>query len=695
MSDLCSAVAWRSLKHSFRASDPIPSVKSWQENRNFLMSIPAGSEEQELLNFLEKRWLAKSSGFHPILVDWLGPSFGISTQVNPDMGNSYARDPAHIIYETYRKRVHGWKQSLPHPAFFPLILTRPFDLQKFLPRQCIDLTGLFSDNPNDWMPTWEKYRSKISFSPEAIYIQRLKQGEIGGIRILPLTLSPTLIEHQHRFLLEWVSKLGISANRIELDRNAPRPLRFENSMSSLSPKSQIPLQEIVDFLQSFEKSWRSTHPQKTLMVEGTLHVLNGFFKKIGEKKKSEISPTKSAIAEFSTHQIIAHLRFLDREAETLSFYDVAGRLEQIHAHLSALLEIFSPYQFQDFSPIYNRLLQKSIPEKLQSLASYTLHTSGMTSLTGIMKAVEASLGRAPSMLLGENIYFEVLKAANLIGKAILVDHAKINDWEDVDLILAQFNPPLRRIDLPISEYQEENVAQIVRKAIDAKEGRPLTIALDCTLDYIDSPRVSQFLATFQDEIESGALNVICYRSGLKYDLFGMDNYCGAPFCMFHSREAKWSDFDRMIHDPVLLTDRLSVNWFCLAYQFGSAQLEAYRKTIFDNTRALLKRIPNKLLSSESLSYRVVPMKENIDASFIDIKTEGPFHAIKAGIFAGLLTIRCMEEKHPMFYRSSIGFYHPNLTLLVGEKNTTIRLLLGLDPAQVDVLAECFEKMNSF
>jgi hypothetical protein len=54
----------------------------------------------------------------------------------------------------------------------------------------------------------------------------------------------------------------------------------------------------------------------------------------------------------------------------------------------------------------------------------------------------------------------------------------------------------------------------------------------------------------------------------------------------------------------------------------------------------------------------------------------------------------MEGGQPIFYRPSLGFYHPNFTMLFGEENTTIRLTLGLDPAQVDILAECFEKIDA-
>ena len=220
------------------------------------------------------------------------------------------------------------------------------------------------------------------------------------------------------------------------------------------------------------------------------------------------------------------------------------------------------------------------------------------------------------------------------------------------------------------------------------------MALDCTLDFIDSSRVSSLLNEFQDEIAKGILNVICYRSGIKFDLFGMDNYCGAPFYMIHSQTPTWAGFEALLTDPALQTDRLSFNWFCVAYQNAAPQLELYRKHIFDNTRAFLNKIPERLFSHQA-NYRIVPVKEGADPAFVDIKISGPLHQMKGpALIAGCLSLKCMEGGQPIFYRPSLGLYHANFTMLFSEECTTMRLTLGLDPAQVDVLVDCFQKIDS-
>jgi hypothetical protein len=347
----------------------------------------------------------------------------------------------------------------------------------------------------------------------------------------------------------------------------------------------------------------------------------------------------------------------------------------------------------DFPAIFRSHIT-SIPKNLQPLASYGIHSSGMTSLAGIFKAVEKSLGRPPRILFGENTYFECIQVAERISNASSIPDASEQDWKEVDLILAQFNPVLKRVTLEATGYRVEKVAEALEKALNAKKGAPLCLVLDCTLDYSNSPRVAELIAAFQKEIERGALNIICYRSGHKFDLFGMDNYCGAPFFMIHSKEG-WSSFDSLTTDPALQTDRLSLNWFCLAYQHAAPYLEQYRKQIFDNTRAVLNRIPPRLLSNKNLSYRVIPAEADADLALLDIKVFGPLHALRGGVFVAIfLAVKCMEAGHPLLYRPSLGFYHPNLAMIFHDTCTTIRLTLGLDPAQVDVIVNCFEMIDA-
>lgn len=739
LSRVCGKTAQRAFAQIFAQMPSFfkrvpPSNFSWYLNQMLLSQIPASSkEDKELLRFLEKRWLAKSTGFYSSVINWVCPCFGIDIQVHPETTNSYARDPANKFSETYQNTANTWKSFLPHPEDFPLILTRPFDLRDYLPgyvdiaedeniqeavaklvskvgnangKVVVDLTQLLPKDTSDrqtWLQTWMIYRDQLfsacekhRLNPNQVFcIQRVQQKEIGGVRLLPLVESAKLNEEQHLFLLEWISKFGLSANRVELDRFAlPSDDSLKQTNLCTIPIDLLPKEEFVVYLNSFEKNWKSDHPQTTFMLQGTLQVLQGLITAVPEEKWKEINncQTRSSIVGLSFSRIRQQLELLAQEEETAPFFDKASHIEQVHSDLSSLLEICAPYTTSDFPVIYGDLL-KCIPVSLKSLTSYAIHTSGMTSLTGIFKAVERSLGKPPRVLYGENTYFENIYAAEKVTNAFSIDEATEEDWKEVDLILAQFNPVLKRIDFDVTDYKAENIAGVLHQALNARQGKLLTLGLDCTLDYIDSPRVASLLAEFQDEIANGALNIICYRSGLKFDLFGMDNYCGAPFYMIHSQDPKWALFDILLTDPVLQIDRLSLNWFCLAYENAAPQLEHYRKQVFDNTRAFLNKVPTRLFR-DNVGYRIIPVAQDVDPAFIDIKVFGSFHQFRSGLIGAFLSIKCMEKKYPVFYRPSLGFYHTNFSMLFGEECSTIRLTLGLDPTQVDLLVKCFETIDT-
>jgi len=376
-----------------------------------------------------------------------------------------------------------------------------------------------------------------------------------------------------------------------------------------------------------------------------------------------------------------------------TFFENVQHIEEIHANMSSILTILTSYKVHDFAAIYHSHLTH-IPASLKSMTSCSLHACGMTSIAGILKAVEKSIHKKLRSIYGENSYFECIHMLEVASDTISSDDATVNDWIEADLLIAQFNPVLKRTNLPVLEYKTEDIAYMLRQCFQEGRTKPLTLALDCTIDYIDSPRVETLLEAFSDEILAGKLNIVSFRSGLKFDLFGMDNYCGAPLFMIHNQDPKWAAFDMLLTDPALLTDPLSTNWFCLAYQNSIPYLEQYRKHVFENTRTFLSKLPTRLFNTNSL-YRIVPVREGADPAFVDIKIAGPMHELRgAALVAGCLYYKCMEKGHPIFYRPSLGFYHTNFTMIFNEQNTTIRLTLGLDPTDIAPLVECFEMIDT-
>ena len=730
LSKLCSGASKRAFAQMFTRQKG-DGTSSWRLNYQLLSQIPTtSSEDKQLLLFLQERWLAKLSGFFSLPIDWVYPCFNVQLQVHPATNHSYARTPCTRVSQAYQKRMESWQRALADFSPLPLILTRPGELTAYLPA-CIDLlpkakldtvidqlavqlknegtrvllnaTALLSNDPKHWNSDWMKVKQamlqacldkQIDFR-RIVCIQHIEQETIGGIRILPpIDEAANEIALQHQFLLDWISYSGLSVNRVELDRLSDITGPSFDKRSIRLKKNQPFEQQLLVYLDSLEQLPPSTAPHKELMIQGTLRILKGLLSELPPGKWEETlqCPTKGAVVQLSLEKIKQQLQQLSQEGAEVPFFQTAAQLEQIHAALSSLLEIFSFFSYADFPAIYRELLT-AIPTHLKPLTSYGIHSSGMTSLAGIFKAVEKTVGKSPIVLYGENTYFEGIYAAKQLS-ALPFAEATDADWQKVDLLLTQFIPVLS-LDPQVTTYKVEKVAEVVQRALAAKQGRPLFVAVDCTLDAINSPQVELFLQQFQQEIATGLLNVICYRSGNKFDLLGMDKYSGAPFFMIHNQESKWAPCSALLTDRVLQTDRLSLNWFCLAYRYAGAQLEQYRQQIFANTRQLLNKIPAQLLKQTGGRYRVTSFEPAAEPAFIDLKIFGPLHAMRAGaLVGGSLFLHCMEGGHPIFNRPSLGFYHPNFTILFGQDCSTVRLTIGLDPGQVDLFADCFRTIHA-
>lgn len=705
------------------------SQKSWEFYRWQLNAVPVISEkESRLLTFLEKRWLAKGNGFYRAEVDWVCPCFQIPMQVHPETTNCYARDPFTSASIAYNNQVERWKQILPHPKIFPLILTRPYSLQKYLPnyhalfsqdslalvlekcretasksegKTILDIGSVFPLNKS-WEDSWNAFsknvaalcREKNIDLNRLIFVQSFQEKDQGVLRLLPIeNESSSQVQKDFEKLLEWISHAGLTATLVELDRDILSDIQTKDVQ--IDTKSRWIHKELcLSSLSQFRNAYLSPNLQKKIMVLGFLDALQGLLNEIEEDKWQEIMrcPTRSSLVCLSMENIQEQFSEVLKEKASDPFFQTVCKVELMHANFTALLEIFSPFETLDFPKIYQDIVFPSFPDPALKIEA-GVHASGMTSLSGVLKAVNASLGKSPHVIYGENTYFEcvhVLREGG--GKSSL--EAEEEDWKLLDLLICQFNPVLKRDIGDICQYKEEKVAENIRKALSLRKDKPFVVAIDSSLDYLHSHRFNALFQEFEKEIKEGIVNFICIRSGVKFDLFGIDNYSGAPFFTIHSSHPHWQIMDAVLKDPVLSTDPLSFNWFCLAYKYLPSHLEAYRKQIFENTRNLLNKVPSSLFQSES-SYRLIPMDGQVDPSFIDIKVKGRFHRMKiAALVGGILYLRCMQEGHPVFFRRSLGLYHPNFGILFGNESSTIRFTLGLDPGQVDVLASCFEKIHS-
>lgn len=726
LGQVCAAGAKHAFAEACKKKDlEATSDRSWRENFQLLSHIPVSSpEDEKLLHFLQERWLAKIAGFSAIAIDWVYPCFGIRVQTHPGTNHSYARLLTSKLSSAYTSRMEAWKASLPHPSYFPLILTRPTNLKEFLPsytlvesweqmpqlvtgteaETIVDVSSLFSASSDQWRADWEKIGASLSnlclkskIDPEKILcVQKVSQEEIGGLRLLHLQgQTEKGLEKQHQMLLEWLSALGLGANRIELDRWPAQDTKSseKTEVACQAPSLRRHAEALLTGGEYCTQRWEKAPSYKKVILQGTLRILEGVLSLVPEEKWGDIAsnPTQNSVVHLAMAKMETAFGFIAQSSD-ISFTQLTAVLELIHADLSSLLEVLSPFTLDQFPSIYRNLLytHHSIPQDLCELTSCGIHTTGMTALSAIVKAVERTVGVQPRVLFGDNTYFECAGFIRRVSHASCMTDASDPDWEQADLLITQFNPVLKlRGEF---EYKVEPVADSIHKALKNRKGTPLTVAIDCTIDFLHSPRLDKIILEFAEDIRQGTLNLIGFRSGNKFDLFGMDNYCGAPIFMIHNKESKWHFFDEYIAEKGLATDRLSLSWFCAAYKFASNELDIYRKHIFENTRSLLSKVPKTLFDLKA-RYRISPAEQEADLAFIDVKIAGPFHAWRcAALVAAPFYLTTLESGHPMFNRPSLGFYHPNCKIHFVKDCSVIRLTLGLDPTEVDLFAGCLQKM---
>jgi hypothetical protein len=701
-----------------------PSLASWESHRAHLMQLVNGSQEdQKLAVFLDRRWLAKSSGFIRFAVDWVYPLFGIFPQIHPDTSHAYARNTRNHQSKNYLACCEDWKKKLCHPASYPLVLTRPYDVKNLLPNAVVaengqtipqllaqaaqlpkegkkiilDLTALFPSsltNPQEWLAEWERYQCEITSycSDESrdrnniLCVVRLApQGEVGALRMLPFKEDEEkVVEQQHTYLLDWIAHFGLAATRIELDRYPFPPIAPSKEREATFLVSPMTRERLIENLKDLQTTCLTGSEDKDFLIRATFSLLEGHLKE-QEGVALLNNTTQRKLQEMYYFRIVEHFEKIKNSKNKISFFEIASEIEQIHACFSSLLEMTSPHIFGDFHQIY--LDQLLLPEELKPLTSCALHTAGMTSLGGIMRCVEKQIGRSPQIIYGENTYYEVSEAVDWISSAQSIKQASDEELRQSDLIFAQFNPV---VSIEQTEsYRVENIEDMIHRALAGDRTEPLTVALDATVDYIQSPRTKRLLETFSREIREGRLQIICYRSGLKFDLLGMDNYAGAPLYMVHNQDRKWDAFESLLLDPIYQADELSRKWFSLAFSKIRKELDEYRKKIFDNTRAILDAIPQALYKGHN--YWVMRTDPGADVFFIDLRARGPSHAIKGpALLAGQIFMSCMEAQYPIFFRLSMGFYHPNFFVIDGKEMTIVRLTVGIDSGQIDLFKKCFK-----
>jgi hypothetical protein len=416
----------------------------------------------------------------------------------------------------------------------------------------------------------------------------------------------------------------------------------------------------------------------------TLQLIEGVLKQINDEQwqKAHDDLDKRTLIQASLFRIGVHLG--NAEKYKTQFASFAQCMELIHYELISLLTLFEPFLMANFSDLYVQNLAKTIPSNLDGYVK-----AGLTkSATNTFAAIQAALGNRHQAVYTKGIHFEF---SQLLGEQRNFDEVRDkNELEHVDLYLGESSPNIS-LYANHPNYTSPKLIEEVSLLLQARspQANPLTVAIDATIDHIRSKKMHDLLHHFSQEILEGKLIFVIFQSQ-KFWLYGMDHVYGSPFYVIHNQTEVGQKFEKLTKQEAFQTDSLSHQWFCLMNQ-SISHPDEYRRAIFQNARALLDKVPDSLQHEKKGIIRVARAAPDVETCFIDIKCFGKMSESIALELQQRLYDKFADHEAIVHTRAGYGSFHPNLVKfkqgLDDEPYTTLRITLGIDPKDNEILAE--------
>lgn len=525
-------------------------------------------------------------------------------------------------------------------------------------------------------------------------ISRLNVKGIAGIKILPI--QPKLhfknISKQFSYFQDFIDATGLFIGAVTMRQITRTPKQIKNVEYAVKG-SRDPIEGYTpDSLLSsatftrLSEAWSSPEiktekPHLYILGSSTLKLIEGLMEEINIDIWDNIqNEAQKKVLQTTLYRI--HLHLADAELHKDNYIKFSQAIELIHSELATILEITKPFEEDEFPFLYGGE-KEWIPEELQDYTQFYLGKTAVNTFAGILTAVSEK-NPEPVCIAGKGLYYE---EAGFFSSSHTLDEAiKDPSIKEISLYSCQFHPNID-IDYRHTHYESDDIVANVEAILEAKpQTEHMTVAVDCTIDFKNSERVTKLLDHFKEEIESGKLNFVFFRSGQKFDMLGMDNYYGSPFYIVNNRDEYWESFNQFPESPAHKTDPLSLQWFSLANTYISKEMDEYREQIFKNTRELLDHVPKVLLPTgdPKQKIRVNTAAENMEPCFLDIKVVGRFHRLKSLAIMAYFYAKCLKKGIKAHSRASFGFFHPNCIIIsinAERGSSSIRINPGLNPEE--------------
>jgi hypothetical protein len=540
---------------------------------------------------------------------------------------------------------------------------------------------------------------------------RLDFEHCAGMKVLPLfsDLSGDHLPKVHKALIEFIDKTGTYINPLNLRRylleeRAQTSVTYTGASHHalaryLPHKDTLTHMNVWTMLaRTFDSGKIREQPHVRVLGQGTMALFQGLMTEISEQKWKALNsnPCTCQIIQNSFFKIANCLASAHLHIENFELF--ALDIELIHAEIATILEFAEPFKNEDFDGIYKNVIMDSVPEDLRSMVRAGLGKSAVNIFAGVNAALLHTTP-FPTRTYSDNFYYEEAFIVNLKNK---IEQIVANqEIKTVELFGGQFNANIQP-QIGYTTYRHRDLAADIDALLKSKPATEhMTVAIDFSIDYVHSERNRQLLERFKDEIRSGRLNFVFFKSGQKTDMFGMDNYFGAPYYIVNNGAPYWKEFNDLPSKPLHQTDSLSIQWFCLSNKYAASYMDEYRRLIFAQSRTLIKALqqffrPNP--TNPQQRVYVCDIDDRTDTSFVDIRVQGgdqKTHRDTCDEIGRGLVRECERRGIKTQIRQSWGFYHCNLGWPFEEQDVSvIRLNPSLDPHENDVILDYFRTLAS-
>lgn len=354
-----------------------------------------------------------------------------------------------------------------------------------------------------------------------------------------------------------------------------------------------------------------------------------------------------------------------------NFKEFEQAIELVDYEINSLLRIFLPFTIEDIEKLHKQAIQSIIPTGVEECVHAGLGKSATFNMAKI-NAVAQQKGLEKTH--SNEFYYE---SVNFMSVSQDLDNM-LKENKKLGLYFAQFYPNVN-IDPNKNLYSTEKIDEDIESILQT-EPNELTVAIDCTIDYVQSEKIKALLTKFDKEIKAGQLNFIFYRSGQKFDMCGRDpGAYFSPIWMVNNGDPKWKGYNDILKTPVNQTDKLSQQWFCLNMASDPKAADNYRNMLFSNTREILNQIPAfyKYRADDLQMLKIAEVAPDCLPFFLAINFSAA--AVQFGLknwFKEQLILRLWENGIRVDSKASFGYIDPNIDEIISY---LLRITPGLNP----------------